>query len=82
MSEDPATFRDNYAGCDWIFDLFAYGFDFLDGRFMPSPDEGLDDKWTAEEEELKRRDIAKKIGDSDGATRRNYPEIRWETGAE
>jgi hypothetical protein len=48
MSEDPATFRDNYAGCDWIFDLFAYGFDFLDGRFMPSPDEGLDDKWTAE----------------------------------
>lgn len=66
MSEDPGSFRDNYAECVWIFDLFAYGFDFLDGRFMPSSEQGLDDKWIAEEEEIKHRDVVVAIAKYDG----------------
>lgn len=78
MSEHPGKFRDNYAECDWIFDLFAYGFDFLDGRFMPSSDENLEDKWVAEEEDIKGRDIVSAIARYDGGiphTLRRYLDV-------
>jgi hypothetical protein len=66
MTTAPSTFRDASSLCDWIFDLFAHGFDFLNGRFIPDNDPGLADLWDSAEEEIKRRDIVEQLVRADG----------------
>jgi len=66
MINNPATFRDASSSCDWIFDLFAHGFDYLNGRFIPAEDPGLEDLWDEAEKEIKRRDIVDQLVRADG----------------
>lgn len=67
MSYEPSEFRDNCGECQWIFDFFAHGFDYLNGRFMPSPDESLGGKWSSAQDEINRQNIVSDIAKSDGA---------------
>jgi hypothetical protein len=66
MISDPGNFRDAASLCDWIFDLFAHGFDFLNGRFIPDDDPELADLWDSAEDEITRRDIVAQLVDADG----------------
>ena len=66
MISDPGNFRDAFSRCDWIFDLFAHGFDFLNGRFIPNDDPEFADLWDSAEDEIKRRDIAEQLVRADG----------------
>jgi len=78
MPTQPYIFREAYNRCDWIFDLFAHGFDFLNGRFFP-PKRGVDDpKWEAEEEEVLKRGLLKLVARGDGgipAELRHYIQV-------
>ncbi len=69
MPTQPQVFRDRYDRCDWIFDLFAHGVDFLNGRFFPSKLEALDADWDREDAEVRRRNPSR-IGNAGG---RQYP---------
>jgi len=60
------VFREAYNRCDWIFDLFAHGFDFLNGRFFPPPTNLVNPNWEAEEEEVSSRGLMGLIVRSDG----------------
>ena len=66
MPVESATFRTNYRRCQWIFDLFAYIFDSLDGRFFP-PDQGATyDALDREEKEVHRLKLVEVIRNQDG----------------
>jgi len=66
MPVDSATFRTNYQRSQWIFDLFAHVFDFLDGRFFP-PDQGVPyDALDREEKEVHRLKLVELIRNQDG----------------
>jgi hypothetical protein len=67
MPTSPERFRKEYRRCSWIFDLFAHGFDFLNGRFFPRSDPVLEDMWDFEEEKIKRSNIDTQIISADGA---------------
>jgi predicted amidohydrolase len=66
MPTQPNIFRDAYYRCEWIFDLFAHGFDFLNGRFFPPPKDVVNLRWEAEEEEVRRRGLLGLITRHDG----------------
>ena len=66
MISSPDAFRDAASLSDWIFDLFAHGFDFLNGRFIPNDDPALADLWDAAEEEIKRLDMVDQLVRADG----------------
>jgi hypothetical protein len=65
MSTSPASFRDEYDKCAWIFDLFAHGYDFMNGEFFPRSD-SLDEAWSAQWDEIERRKIIIKLVRADG----------------
>lgn len=66
MPTPPEIFRDRYERCSWIFDLFAYGFDFLNGRFFPPKLEARDTDWDREDEEVRKRNLVELIVQADG----------------
>jgi hypothetical protein len=66
MMSDPDTFQHAFSRCDWIFDPFAHGFDFLNGPFIPGDDAELADLWDSAEDEIKRREIVAQLVDADG----------------
>lgn len=35
---DSDTFKAEFQDCDWLFDLFATGYDFIATRVTPGPD--------------------------------------------
>lgn len=73
MGMSPDRFREDYHRCRWIFDLFAHGFDFLNGHFFPNsgldtdPDPVLEDRWDSEEEKIKHANLEAEIVAADGA---------------
>ncbi|PYP87939.1 MAG: hypothetical protein DMG65_15920 [Candidatus Angelobacter sp. Gp1-AA117] len=71
MTISPDQFRYQCGKCIWIFDLFAHGFDFLNGRFYPRSDPALEHVWEAEQENISRYDIENQIVNADGI----FPEI-------
>jgi predicted amidohydrolase len=67
MGTSPQEFRDQYYNrCKWIFDLFAYGYDFLNGRFSRRSEIDLESLWDAEEEKIKSYDFENEIRNEDG----------------
>src|SRR5437879_3022174 len=66
MPTQPQFFRNRYERCDWIFDLFAYGFDFLNGRFFPPKLEARDADWDKEDEDVRKRNLVEAIVRADG----------------
>jgi hypothetical protein len=66
MPTQPQLFRDRYERCDWIFDLFAHGFDFLNGRFFPPKLEGHDEDWEREDEDVRKRNLVDLVARADG----------------
>src|SRR2546425_8878543 len=67
MPTQPHLFREAYYTCDWIFDLFAHGFYFLNGRFFAPAKEVDDPKWAAEEEEIRKKDLLNVVAEHDGS---------------
>src|SRR5436305_14831815 len=66
MPVEAAAFRNAYHECQWIFDLFAHIFDFLQGRFLP-PDQGAAyDQLDQQEKEVHRRKLVELIASQDG----------------
>ena len=66
MPTEPGYFREAYARCDWIFDFFAHGFDFLNGRFFPPQQAALDADWEKEEDDVRRRNLVSLVANGDG----------------
>jgi predicted amidohydrolase len=73
MPTQPHVFREAYHRCDWIFDLFAHGFDFLNGRFFPPKKDVVNPKWEEEEEQVRKRGLFGLIVHYDGQI---PPELR------
>src|SRR5947209_8572459 len=67
MPTSPIVFRESYNRCDWIFDFFAYGFDFLNGRFFPSAEPTLEESWENALKDVKGHGIETQIVNADGA---------------
>jgi hypothetical protein len=67
VSYEPGKFRDDCAECEWIFDLFGCGFDFLNGGFRLSPDETIEKQRSSAEDEINRRDTVSDLVASDKA---------------
>ena len=66
MPTESGFFREAYSRCDWIFDFFAHGFDFLNGRFFPAGGGASDAAWEEEEKEVVRQNLVDLVVREDG----------------
>jgi hypothetical protein len=62
----PELFREEYNKCDWIFDLFAHLFDFLNPRFIPPKDGPLMGAWSLVSDQVAQLKLIDLIVDADG----------------
>jgi hypothetical protein len=66
MASTPKLFREEYGKCDWIFDLFAHSFDFLNSRFIPPQDGPLLAAWSSESDQVAQLKLTDFITEADG----------------
>lgn len=70
MAISAESFRDKYFRRRWIFDFFADGYDFLNGRFFPpknpEDDSEFGERWNSAYDEIKKRYIHQQIVKADG----------------
>jgi hypothetical protein len=66
MPTPSHIFRDAYDKSNWIFDLWAYSFDFLNGRFSPTSEQVDESRWEAEQETVRAAGLQGMIVESDG----------------
>jgi predicted amidohydrolase len=62
----PEQFRGEYNRCDWIFDLFAHSFDFLNSRFTPPTDGPYMGAWSFASDQVAHLRLVDLIVSADG----------------
>jgi hypothetical protein len=61
-----AEFRQAYESSNWIFDLFACGYDFLDGRYDPDALEAFSDQYELQRQKVIDLELVEEIARADG----------------